>query len=180
MLPLLSGFTGTLWREYHERMATPTRDAVFDIRAFGAVGDGNTDNTRAFNAAMRAVHASGGGVEVVVPTGIWLTAPFNLTSRLTLNITRDATLLASDDQAQWPVIAPLPSYGQGRDHVGPRRTSCMPICGSNPPLADQPTLLLTRVGPAVAQSSTACGCRTWCSLAAARWMARGLAGGRTT
>ena len=118
-----SGFPSTLWREVHEKMPTPARDTTLDIRTFGAVGDGVTDNTRAFSAAMSAVRASGRSVEVVVPAGTWLTAPFNLTSRLTLNITRSATLLATDDEIQWPIIAPLPSYGQGRDHPGPRRTS---------------------------------------------------------
>ena len=118
-----SGFPNTLWREFHEKMPTPARDTTLDIRMFGAVGDGVTDNTRAFNAAMSAVRASGRSVAIVVPAGTWLTAPFNLTSHLTLNITSGATLLATDDENQWPVIAPLPSYGQGRDHVGPRRTS---------------------------------------------------------
>ena len=118
-----SGFPSTLWREFHEKMPTPARDTTLDIRTFGAVGDGVTDNTRAFSAAMSAVRASGRSVEVVVPAGTWLTAPFNLTSRLTLNITRGATLLATDDEIQWPIIAPLPTYGQGRDHPGPRRIS---------------------------------------------------------
>ena len=118
-----SGFPNTLWREFHEQMPTPARDITLDIRTLGAVGDGVTDNTRAFNAAMSAVSASGRSVEVVVPAGMWLTAPFNLTSRLTLNVTCGATLLATEDATRWPVIAPLPSYGQGRDHPGPRRTS---------------------------------------------------------
>ena len=104
-------------------MALPLRAELFDIRNFGGRGDGVTDNTKAFHAAMVAAGAVAGGVELVVPSGIWLTAPFNLTSHLTLNITRGATLLASDDPAVWPVIAPLPSYGQGRDHPGPRFTS---------------------------------------------------------
>ena len=86
-----SGFSNTLWREFHEKMPTPARDSTLDIRSFGAVGDGVTDNTRAFTAAMSAVRASGRSVELVVPAGTWLTAPFNLTSRLTLNITQGAT-----------------------------------------------------------------------------------------
>ena len=34
-----------------------------------------------------------------------------------------ATLLGSTNFSDWPVIAPMPSYGQGRDHPGPRRAS---------------------------------------------------------
>ena len=118
-------YTGghTLWNVYTEHMAVPTRSRSLDIRQFGGRGDGVHDNTNAFSAAMHAARVTPGGAEVVVPSGVWLTAPFNLTSHLTLNVTHGATLLASEDPMAWPIIAPLPSYGQGRDHPGPRRTS---------------------------------------------------------
>lgn len=44
------------------------------VTDFGAVGDNETDNTIAFRAALLAV-ASGG--EVLVPNGVFQTAPFN-------------------------------------------------------------------------------------------------------
>ena len=56
-----------------------------------------------------------------MPRGVFLSAPFNLTSSITLTVAAGATLRANDDPAVWPVVAPLPSYGQGRDHPGPRR-----------------------------------------------------------
>ena len=113
----------TLWDVYTERMIPPTRALTLDIRQFGAKGDGVTDNSVAFREAMEAASRAAGGAEVLLPPGSWLTAPFNLTSHLTLNVSRGATLLASEDPDAWPIIVPLPSYGQGRDHVGPRRTS---------------------------------------------------------
>lgn len=39
------------------------------------------------------------------------------------NVSAAATLRATTDPNTWPVIPALPSYGQGRDHPGPRRTS---------------------------------------------------------
>ena len=114
----------TLWKVYNHHMgSSPSRARRFDIRHFGAQGDGAFENTKAFNDAMKEVAATPGGAEVVLPPGRWLTAPFNLTSHLTLNVMSGATLLASEDPNSWPVIAPLPSYGQGRNHRGPRRTS---------------------------------------------------------
>ena len=40
--------------------------ATFDVRTFGAIGDGYTDDTRAFEAAVAAVERAGGGT-VLVP-----------------------------------------------------------------------------------------------------------------
>jgi hypothetical protein len=45
----------------------------FDVRTFGAKGDGATDDTRAFKSALQAAHASGGGV-VWVPPGVYPTS----------------------------------------------------------------------------------------------------------
>ena len=40
----------------------------FDVRSFGATGDGKTLDTASFNAAIEACHGAGGGV-VYVPPG---------------------------------------------------------------------------------------------------------------
>jgi hypothetical protein len=37
--------------------------------------------------------------------------------------TRREMLGSGPQFASWPIIAPMPSYGQGRDHIGPRRTA---------------------------------------------------------
>jgi hypothetical protein len=43
-------------------MATPLHAALFDVKTFGAVGDGKTVDTVAINKAIDAAHAAGGGV----------------------------------------------------------------------------------------------------------------------
>ena len=92
---------------------------VADVTAFGAVGDGVTRDTAAIAAAVAAVTAHGGGV-LLFPHGTYLTAPVNVTcSDCELRL-RNATLRAVTDRASWPVVAPLPSYGRGRDFPGPR------------------------------------------------------------
>uniref|UniRef100_M4ETK6 Pectate lyase superfamily protein domain-containing protein n=1 Tax=Brassica campestris TaxID=3711 RepID=M4ETK6_BRACM len=101
------------------------------ITEFGAVGDGKTSNTKAFKEAITklAPKAADGGVQLIVPPGKWLTGSFNLTSHFTLFIQKDATILASQDESEYPVVAPLPSYGQGRDAAGPTFASL--ISGTN-------------------------------------------------
>ncbi|KAG8381259.1 hypothetical protein BUALT_Bualt06G0103900 [Buddleja alternifolia] len=98
---------------------------------FGGKGDGKTSNTAAFKAAVDnlAKVASDGGAQLIVPPGKWLTGSFNLTSHFTLYIHKDAVLLASQEESDYPLIDPLPSYGKGRDGGGRRFASL--IAGTN-------------------------------------------------
>ena len=72
------------------------RPAAFNLTDFGAVGDGVTVNTQAFERAISAAAklAKAGGAQINVPPGRWLTAPFNLTSHLTLFLAEGAEILA--------------------------------------------------------------------------------------
>lgn len=71
------------------------RPVAFNLTDFGAVGDGVTVNTEAFERAVSAVSKFGkrGGAQLNVPPGRWLTAPFNLTSHMTLFLAEDAAIL---------------------------------------------------------------------------------------
>ncbi|KAJ4786648.1 Pectin lyase-like superfamily protein [Rhynchospora pubera] len=95
------------------------------ITEFGAVGDGKTLNTLAFQNAIFYLKSftDKGGAQLYVPKGKWLTGSFNLTSHLTLFLERGATIIATEDSSQWPKVEPLPSYGQGIDLPGPRHRS---------------------------------------------------------
>uniref|UniRef100_A0A0C9S615 TSA: Wollemia nobilis Ref_Wollemi_Transcript_12193_2100 transcribed RNA sequence n=1 Tax=Wollemia nobilis TaxID=56998 RepID=A0A0C9S615_9CONI len=108
-------------------VATKRRPYIISIRRFGAVGDGKTLNTKAFQAAVSAIRQANqkrtGGVLLYVPTGTWLTGSFNLTSHMTLYLAKNAVLKASQDTNAWPVIDPLPSYGRGRERPGGRYIS---------------------------------------------------------
>lgn len=77
---------------------------TFDVRGFGAVGDGATLNTAAFRRAIEACHAAGGGV-VLVPVGTWLTGPIHLRSNVNLRLERDALVRFSTRCADYlPVV----------------------------------------------------------------------------
>lgn len=67
----------------------------FDVRRFGAIGDGRTLATDAINRALLAAEAAGGGT-VVVPAGSYLCHSLRLRSHVTLRLGAGATLIAAD------------------------------------------------------------------------------------
>ncbi|CAD5169428.1 unnamed protein product [Musa acuminata subsp. malaccensis] len=120
----------------HMSRSTPRPHSV-TITEFGAVGDGVTLNTVAFQNAVFYVRsfADKGGAQLYVPKGRWLTGSFDLTSHLTLFLDKDAVIIGSQvliathrhllfmDASQWPPVEPLPSYGRGIDLPGERHRS---------------------------------------------------------
>ena len=67
---------------------------MFDVRQFGAVGDGQTLDTAAFVAATCACREAGGGV-ILVPPGVYLLGIFEIYGHTTLRLEGGATLLSS-------------------------------------------------------------------------------------
>ena len=74
-----------------------------NIVDFGAVGDGITLNTEAFDKAIKAVAAKGGGT-VVIPEGIWLTGPITLVSNINLYTEKNSLVLFSPDFDLYPIV----------------------------------------------------------------------------
>lgn len=67
----------------------------FDVRSFGARGDGKKLDTAAINKAIAAANAAGGGT-VYFPAGDYLSFSVRLQSRVVLHLEVGATLLAAD------------------------------------------------------------------------------------
>jgi polygalacturonase len=74
---------------------TAVAPAHYDVRAFGAIGDGRTLDTDAINGAIEAAHAAGGGT-VYFPAGTYLSFSIRLKSNLTLHLGAGATIRAAD------------------------------------------------------------------------------------
>jgi polygalacturonase len=68
---------------------------IFDIRTYGAVGDGKTVDSPAINKAIEAAAAAGGGT-VFFPAGTWLSFSIRLKSHVALYLSQGSTLLAAD------------------------------------------------------------------------------------
>jgi polygalacturonase len=69
--------------------------AIFDVRTYGAVGDGKTVDSPAINKAIDAAVAAGGGT-VYFPAGTWLSFSIRLKSHVNLHLSQGATILAAD------------------------------------------------------------------------------------
>jgi len=77
---------------------------VFDARAYGAKGDGTTDDTAAIQAAIAA--AAGTGGSVLLGGGNFLSGTITLASDMTLFVDPSAVLLGSTNVAAYPAQTP--------------------------------------------------------------------------
>ncbi|GGK85530.1 glycoside hydrolase family 28 protein [Rufibacter glacialis] len=73
------------------------------ITKYGAVGDGITKNTKAFEQAIADVAAKGGG-RVVIPRGLWLTGPIVMKSNIDLHAEAGSMVIFSRDFDDYPVV----------------------------------------------------------------------------
>lgn len=102
--------------------------ASYNVREFGATGDGTTKDTKAFQKALDTCAVNGGG-EVLVPAGKYLIGSIQLGSRTTLRLEKDSVLTGSPDLDDYPIIdirwegRMLPGhraliYAANVDHIG--------------------------------------------------------------
>jgi len=84
----------------------------FDVRDFGAAGDGKTLDTAAISKAIRAANAAGGG-HVIFPPGVYLTGTFELLSNVTLDVEAGAVIQGSKNVADY---ASIDRYGFGKTY----------------------------------------------------------------
>ncbi len=94
---------------------------VIDSTGNGFVGDGQTDNTKAIQAALDSVSAAGGGV-ILLTNGIYLTGPLELKSNDTLYIDSTAGLLGTTNMKAY--------YKPGADTTIPP-SSLQPLLTAN-------------------------------------------------
>jgi polygalacturonase len=76
------------------------QDGMFNIRDFGAKGDGKTMNTTAINKAVESCNNKGGGT-VVVPPGNFVTGTVVLRSNVNFHLEPGAVLTGSRDTSDY-------------------------------------------------------------------------------
>lgn len=79
--------------------STAAPAVYFNVRAFGATGDGHTLDTVAINQAIDAAAAAGGGT-VLFPAGTYASYSVHLKSNVALYFDQGSTLLAADPPAE--------------------------------------------------------------------------------
>ena len=82
--------------------------SLFNVREFGAVGDGSTLDTKAIQKAIDACHDAGGGT-VRVPAGRFVIGTVHLKSNVTLSLDYGAEILGSQDRKDYPIDKLRPS-----------------------------------------------------------------------
>ena len=75
--------------------APGSAEAIFNVRTFGATGDGKTVDSPAINKAIEAVAAAGGGT-LAFPAGTYVCFSIHLKSHVDLWLERGCTILAAD------------------------------------------------------------------------------------
>jgi len=104
------GTVGVVLPDLSHAASTQQRDipsaaqGIFDVRKYGATGDGKTLDTPAINRAIEAASTAGGGV-VVFPAGTYLCFSIHLKSLVHLRLEHGSVILAAD--------SPLPGQTTG-------------------------------------------------------------------
>jgi polygalacturonase len=78
-----------------EAPSTLEAQLTFNVRTYGASGDGKTIDTPAINRAIEAVAAAGGGT-LVFPAGTYLCFTVHLRSKVDLYLSQGCTILGAD------------------------------------------------------------------------------------
>ena len=84
--------------------STPQRThGTFNVRNFGAVGDGTNKDTVAFQRTLDACAISGGG-EVLVPVGRYLIGSVQMGNRTILRLETNSVIIGSGDTNDYPMM----------------------------------------------------------------------------
>jgi polygalacturonase len=89
------------------------RHFALDVRDFGAVGDGKTNDTAALQATIEAAARRGGGI-VHLPAGVWRSGTLTLRSHTVFDLGPGCVLRASDDDDDFAPRERLP-FATGSD-----------------------------------------------------------------
>ena len=76
-------------------LSAAAAQGIFDVRKYGATGDGKTLDTEAVNRAIDAAGAAGGGV-VLFTAGTYLCFSIHLRSQVHLHLQQGSTIVAAD------------------------------------------------------------------------------------
>lgn len=111
VLAMVAGVCGQTtnlpWDEANQIVAEVTAPTflaqTFNVKSYGAAGDGATDNTTAFARAIGACNAAGGGM-VEVPSGTYVCGAIELKSDVNFHLDAGAVIKFSSDATKFPLV----------------------------------------------------------------------------
>lgn len=102
---------------------------IYDVKKYGAKGDGKTNDAAAIQKAIDACSKTGGRVLIPAPF-TFLAGPFDVKSKVDLHIEAGAKLLASPDEKLYTKSAFRTNPGEGTIWIGGENVEDFTISGS--------------------------------------------------
>jgi len=98
------------------------QQGVYNVKSYGAAGDGKTLDSKGINKAIDAAANAGGG-HVYLPAGNYLSGSIHLKSNISIYLEQGATIIATDedpgsayDQAEQTINTTYQDYGHSHFH----------------------------------------------------------------
>ncbi|MCD8044032.1 MAG: glycosyl hydrolase family 28 protein [Tannerellaceae bacterium] len=93
--------------------AAADNSRIYNIKDYGAKGDGTTDNVAAIQQAINDCSQAGGGRVIIPSGGVYMTSPFSVASFVELHVEANAKLLANPDESVYTLSAFKENEGEG-------------------------------------------------------------------
>jgi polygalacturonase len=110
--------------------ANITAQKIFNVKEFGAIGDGKTDDAIAIQKTIDACNAAGGGQVLFPASHTFLASPFNLKSNIDFHVEAGAKVLANPDEKVYTKSAFRQNPGEGTIWIGGENVENVTISGT--------------------------------------------------
>lgn len=103
---------------------------VYNIKDFGAVGNGIHDDAKAIQSAIDECYKLGGGRIIVPSPNVYLTGPFKLKSNIDLHVEAGASILANPDKSVYTESAFKENKSEGTFWISAENSNNISISGT--------------------------------------------------